>query len=201
MINKKIVFIIIAVLVLVGAMSYVFLKPDKNENNNLFKDRMASPSENSQKEEVKNDDAGIGNVCAYFSKEVVEAAIGRPVVKTETPIIGIENCYYYTSYSETYDHTPYGDKPGGAHVVAIYDAKDFAKDRVYNESHGTTYKIDASIPMDNFVMVNTAGKIWHVALSLGDEKYIRFRSVDDAVTGDELIKIAAKFAERIKSGN
>jgi hypothetical protein len=144
--------------------------------------------------------AGIADICNYFPKELVESAIGKPIVKIETGTLTDPTCNYYTSYSETYDHTPYGDKPGGPHVVVVYDTKDFVKDKAYNETHGTVYESDQSVGMDNFVMRNTAKKIWQTALVLGDDKYLRIKFVDDAVTGDDLVKIAKKFAEKIESG-
>lgn len=154
-------------------------------------------SDNAGKAKPANQTDAISKVCDYFPKELVEAAIGKPIVKTQVPITGDDSCDYYTSYSETYDHTPYGDKPGGPKVVVVYDTKDFAEDRVTNEKFGSKYEKDPSIGMDNFVMRNNVKKIWQTALVLGDEKYIRIKFIDDAVTGDDLVKIAQKFAEKI----
>jgi hypothetical protein len=156
-----------------------------------------------QKEEKKADEKkirGIAEVCNYFPKELVESAIGKPIVKSEELLTSSDVCLYYTAYSKTYHHTPYGDKPGGPHIVVVYDTKDFAKDKVTNEKHGSVYTGDPSIGMDNYVVRNRADKIWLTALALGDEKYIRFKSIDNAVTGDDLVKIARKFAEKIKRG-
>jgi hypothetical protein len=161
---------------------------------------------NSGGDSTKNDNggggksAGIENICSYFPKELVESAIGKPIVKVEVPIMGSEYCNYYTAYSEKYNHTPYGDNPGGPHIVVVYDTKDFAKDKISNEKSGTKYETDSSIGMDNFVMRNNAKKIWQTALVLGGDKYIRIKFIDDAVTGDDLVKIAKKFAEKIKAG-
>lgn len=141
---------------------------------------------------------GMADVCKYFPKELVESAIGKPIVKAEASLIGSEVCAYYTAYSQTYDHTPYGDKPGGPHVVVVYDTKDFAKDRPINEKHGSVYTRDPSIGMDNYVVRNNVGKIWMTALAVGNDTYIRFKAIDKAVTGDDLVKIARKFAEKVK---
>lgn len=140
----------------------------------------------------------MGKMCDLFPKELVERAIGKPIVRVEEGTLVDPTCDYYTAYSETYDHTPYGDHPGGPHVVAVYDTKDFAKDRISNEKSGTVYETDASIGMDNFVMRNNVKKIWQTALSLGGERYIRIKFVDDAVTGDDLVKIAREFVTKIK---
>lgn len=158
---------------------------------------------NIKNEEVKTEKtkaSGIAEVCNYFPKELVESAIGKPIVKIEVSILGSEYCHYYTAYSETYDHTPYGDKPGGPHVVVVYDTEDFIKDKAYNETHGTKYETDASIGMDNYVMRSNVNKIWQTALVLGGDKYLRIKFIDDAVTGEDLVKIAKKFAEKIAAG-
>lgn len=157
--------------------------------------------EKTKKEDVrtnKTKPGGIAAVCKYFPKELVESAIGKPIVKVEESILGSEACLYYTSYSKTYHHTPYGEKPGGPHIVVVYDTKDFAKDKVTNEKHGNVYTRDPSIGMDNYVVRNHADKIWLTALVLGNEKYIRFKSMDNAVTGEDLVKVAQKFAEKIR---
>lgn len=143
--------------------------------------------------------AGVADVCNYFPKELIEGAIGKPIVMVESPFSDNKTCFYYTMYSETYDHTPYGDKPGGTPVVVVYDDKDFAKDKAYNETHGTIFSKDDSIDMDNWVATNNVKEIWQVALVLGDEKYLRIKSVHDAVAGQDLVKIAQKFAESIAS--
>ncbi|HBE44382.1 MAG TPA: hypothetical protein DDW17_02735 [Deltaproteobacteria bacterium] len=152
----------------------------------------------SQKEAKKASNA-IENVCGYFPKELVESAIGKPIVKTEGRLPGMgDSCYYYTSYSEKYRQTQYGYKPGGSFIVVVYDTKDFAKDRAYNEKSGTKYESDPSIGMDNFVMRNKINEIWQTALVLGGDRYIRIKSIDKAVPGEDLVKIARKFAERIR---
>lgn len=141
---------------------------------------------------------GMADVCKYFPKDLVEKAIGKPIVKVEESMFGSEICKYYTAYSQTFDHTPYGDKPGGPFVIVTYDTKDFVKDRVTNEKHGSVYTRDGSIGMDNFVVRSHANEIWLTALVLGGEKYIRIQCRHDAVKGDDLVKIARKFAEKIK---
>jgi hypothetical protein len=153
-----------------------------------------------EKQATVTKQGGIAKVCNYFPKELVESAIGRSIVKVEESITGSDVCLYYTAYSKTYDHTPYGDKPGGPQVVVVYDVKDFAKDKLSSEKHGSVYTRDPSIGMDNYVVRDHAGNIWLTALKLGDEKYIRLKSNHDAVKGEDLVKIAQKFAEKIKRG-
>jgi len=156
-------------------------------------------SEKGQKDDKKQEKkSDVMDVCDKFPKSLVEEAIGRPIVKTQASIIGKEVCEYYTSYSETYDHTPYGDKPGGPHLVVVYDTEDFLKDKVSNEKTGSKYESDPSIGMENFVVKNNINKIWLTVLALGNNVFLRFKAIDDAVTGEELVKIATKFAEKIK---
>jgi len=143
---------------------------------------------------------GIADVCNYFPKELIEEAIAKPIVKVEVPFTDGKSCFYYTQYSETFDHSPYGDVPGGTQVVAVYDDEDFAKDKAYNETHGSKYEKDASFAMDNWVVRNNTGEAWQVVLILGNEKYLRIHFVHQAITGPELIKIGARFAQKIQSG-
>jgi hypothetical protein len=143
---------------------------------------------------------GIEDVCNYFPKELIEEAISKPIVKVEVPIMGEKNCFYYTQWSETFDHTPYGDVPGGTPVVVVYDEKDFAKDKASNEQGGSKYTKDETISMDNYVVRDHGGTIWQVVLILGNDKYIRMHFVHQAITGPELVKIGARFAQKIQTG-
>jgi hypothetical protein len=188
---KKIIIGIIVLVVVVGGI--IVFSGKKGTENNTGDNNQSLTGGN----ENKSTASGIADVCNYFPKELIESAIGKPIVKVETSIASDKSCLYYTTYSETYDHTPYGDKPGGTPIVVVYDDEDLAGDKITNEKHGSVYGSDASIGMDNYVVKNTAGKIWQTVLILGDEKYIRMHFVHDAVTGEDLVKIATKFAERI----
>ena len=179
---KKI--IIIAVIV-VAAGALIFLLGGSDKNNS---------TENNS---VTTGGKDIGNVCSYFPKELLETALGKPILKVESPFTDGKTCFYYTTYSETYDHTPYGDKPGGAKVVIVYDDEDFAKDRISNEKSGSVYGTDVTIGMENYVVRRKSGDIWLVALVLGNDKYIRMHFIDNAVTGEDLIKIATELAKNI----
>jgi len=53
--------------------------------------------------------------------------------------------------------------------------------------------------MDNYVVRNNTGKIWQTVLILGNDKYLRIHFIHDAVKGEDLVKIAKKFAEKIRS--
>jgi len=183
--KKPLILLVFLALLLTGCGQ----KADTSDNSEKVKE---------EKKIAKEKPGGLEDVCNYFPKELIEDAIGKPIVKVEEPeFLGSQNCFYYTFYSDDYDHTPYGDKPGGTPVVVVYDDTDFAKDRVSNEKSGSKYSSDASIPMDNYVVRNAAGKIWQTVLILGDDKYIRIHFVHDAVIEEDLVKIAKKFAEKI----
>lgn len=165
----------------------------KNENKKETK------TEEKKEEAKKDKESGVADVCNFFPKELVETAIGRKIAKVETNDLADKACYYYTQWIENYENSySGGKKPGGPKIVVVYDTKDFAKDKISNEKSGSKYSNDPSIPMSNWVVRNNINKIWLVALDLGDEKYIRMKSFDDAVTGEELVKIGIEFAKKIK---
>jgi hypothetical protein len=145
--------------------------------------------------------SGVADVCNYFPKELIEEAIGKPIVKVEVSLSDEKNCFYYTLYTDDFDYSPYtGNQPGGTPIVVVYDDSDFAKDKISNEKTGSKYTKDPSISMDNYVVRDFGGTIWQVVLILGQDKYIRMHYVHSAITGPELVKIGAKFAEKIASG-
>ncbi|MCX6730032.1 MAG: hypothetical protein NT058_00835, partial [Candidatus Portnoybacteria bacterium] len=118
---KKFIIIAIVLVVIVGGILLLSGKKGTEKNNEQ------TPTSETQD---KKSASSMADVCNYFPKELVESAIGKPIVKMEVSSVSDKTCLYYTTYSETYDHTPYGDKPGGAMVVVVYDDEDFVKDRV-----------------------------------------------------------------------
>lgn len=139
--------------------------------------------------------SGMEDVCNYFPKELVEEAIGRPIVKTERSMV-YDACDYYTEYDEGY----YGGRgAGGPNVIAVLEEKNL-EDAWKSEMTGKAYTVerDASIPMDNYVVKRKTGEPWQVNLIVGGGKILRFQTNHSAVEGADLVKIAAKFAEKIK---
>jgi len=140
------------------------------------------------------------DLCSYFPKQLVETAIQKPIVHVEKSSLLDPSCSYYTQYLENYEITYSGDKkPGGPHVIVVYDTQDFARDKIINEKSGTTYETDPTIGMDNVVMRNTSHQIWQTALVLGNDKYIRIKAIDKAVSGNDLVNIARAFAQKLKN--
>jgi len=194
---KKIIIIAVCVVIVAGG---AILLSQKN-NEQPASQEGVQPQEEEVKSQDKNKTAGINieDVCSYFPKELVESAIGKPIVKQEKVLSFA--CGYYTSYSENYEHTLYSDEPGGPYITVVYEEvtpEEFDRLRAFNENSGSRYENDSSIGMDNFVMRNKKNEVWQTVLVLGGDKYIRIKSVDNAVPGEDLIKIARVLAENIK---
>jgi hypothetical protein len=148
-----------------------------------------------------NGDSALDDMCTYFPKELIEAAIGKPILKVEKPFVTGNACFFYTIYTDTYDHTPSGDVPGGAPVVVTLRTEDLAADIAAKEKTGSVFKKDAGIPMDNYVAYDNTKRPWQVMLILNDKQYFELHYVHSAVTGDELVKIAIKLAQRVQNGD
>jgi hypothetical protein len=151
----------------------------------------------------KSGKSDMEQVCKYFPKELVEEAIGRPIVKVEDTSIAEDFiCDYYTIWSETYDHTPYGDKPGGAPVVVVLEEDTtVTANKADLEKYGYTYKKDDSLPVDNLMFYSRGAKTpYRVDLIISENKFFRINTVHSAVTDAEIMKIAKRFAERIANG-
>lgn len=140
--------------------------------------------------------SGVDDICNYFPKELVEEAIGRPIVKVEGPMFSSDkSCTYYTDYSETY----YGGQgAGGGNVVAVIEDKNVEANKAELEAGGYTLDTDSRIGTDHYTVKNNTKKVWRVDLILGPDKFLRIKTNHSAVTDDELVKIAAKFAEKLK---
>ena len=142
-------------------------------------------------------------VCKYFPKELVEEAIGRPIVKVEDNSIAEDYiCNYYTSWSETFDHTPYGDHPGGPQIVVVLEEDTtVAANKADLEKYGYTYKKDDSLPVDNLMFYSRGAKTpYRVDLIISENKFFRITSNHFAATDEEIVKIGKRFAERMANG-
>lgn len=152
---------------------------------------------------VKGGKSEMEQVCKYFPKELVEEAIGRPVVKVEDNSIAEDYiCNYYTVWSETYDHTPYGDHPGGAAVVVVLE-KDttVTASKADLEKMGYTFKKDDSYSWDNYLITSRGSKTpYRADLIVNENEFFRITSNHFAVTDEEIVKIGKRFSERMKNG-
>ena len=188
--KKALIFIIIGLVVLVGVI-FIIEKSKKQPKTNLPVTEKSLGAKESK--------VNVSNVCAFFPKELIEKAIGREIVKVEEFGIKKDACFYYTAYSENFHY----DSPGGPEIVVSYseDSKEFEKNKKLQEDMGYVYQPDPSIDMDNYVVINNRGeKSALLFLILGEGKYLMVKSVYNAATGEELVKIAKVLAEKIKSG-
>lgn len=155
------------------------------------------------KESGKAGKSDMEEVCKYFPKELVEEAIGRPIVRVEGDSIAEDHlCDYFTTWSETYDHTPYGDKPGGAMVVVVFeDDSSVTASKAEFDKYGYTYKKDDSLPVDNLMVYSRGAKTpYRVDLIVSENKFFRINTIHSAVTDEEIVKIGKRFAERMANG-
>lgn len=146
---------------------------------------------------------GMEDVCKYFPKELVEEAIGRPIVRVEDTSIAEDHlCDYFTVWSETYDHTPYGDKPGGKMVVVVFeDDSSVTASKAEFDKYGYTYKKDDSLSVDNLMVYSRGAKTpYRVDLIVSENKFFRINTIHSAVTDEEIVKIGKRFAERMANG-
>lgn len=144
--------------------------------------------------------SGVEAVCKYFPKELIEEAIGRPIVKVEDSSIAEDHiCIYYTEYSETYDHTPYGDHPGGPNIVVVLEDESLVTSKADLEKYGYTFTKDESYAVDNR-LVSSGKDVYRADLILNENRFFRITSNHFAVNADEIVKIGKRFAERMKNG-
>lgn len=148
----------------------------------------------------KTEASGMEAVCKYFPKELIEEAIGRPIVRVEDSSIAEDYiCIYYTDYSETYDHTPYGDKPGGANIVVVLEDESLTASKADLEKYGYTFTKDESYAVDNR-LVSSGKDVYRADLIVNDNRFFRITSNHFAANADEIVKIGKRFAERMKNG-
>jgi hypothetical protein len=149
----------------------------------------------------KKEVSGVEAVCKYFPKELIEEAIGRPIVRVEDSSIAEDYiCIYYTEYSETYDHTPYGDHPGGPQIVVVLEEDEsVTSSKADLEKYGYTFTKDDSYPVDNR-LVSSGKEVYRADLIINENKFFRITSNHFAVNADEIIKIGKRFAERMQNG-
>lgn len=148
----------------------------------------------------KKEASGVEAVCKYFPKELIEEAIGRPIVRVEDSSIAEDYiCIYYTEYSETYDHTPYGDKPGGPQIVVVLEDEGVAASKADLEKYGYTFTKDESYPVDNR-LISSGSDVYRADLIINENRFFRITSNHFAANADEIIKIGKRFAGRIQNG-
>ena len=187
---KKIIIIAICVVVLAGG---IILLNQKNKGQSAFQEGAQS------QREVKPTSNAIDDVCNYFPKELVEQAIGRPIVKVEGSFYSsYTSCYYYTDWKEDFG----GDKPGGPSINVLVMKDNVEEIKAELEQRGNILETDPSIQGEHYTVRSPVdnvwrSEIWRVDLVLGPEKFVEVKCAHGAASSEELVKIAAKLAEKI----
>lgn len=147
---------------------------------------------------VKSEQSTPDDICADFPKELLEAAIGKPIVRVVPAILPQKGCAYYTEYRDDYYNVPGGKSPGGRSIQVMLDDMSVETYKADKLNSGNTIETAAGIKMESLIIRRKSGEIRQVALVLGPEKYIRIYSIQDAVDGPALVKIGAKLAEALQ---
>jgi len=129
----------------------------------------------------------VDDVCGQFTKEFIQNALGKPIVKTEPPQFdGLFNCRYFLD-----------DK--NDHVLLVFEYLKIANQKKGNEEMGRRTEESDKIPMRNMLVWQENGLLNSIFLVLGDDKFISInRSSESKLTTDELIGFAANIAKEIK---
>lgn len=129
----------------------------------------------------------VEDICGQFTKEFVQNALGKPVVKTEKPKMGtLSNCTYYVN-----------DKD---YVMLVLDYLKFDNQKIGQEAMGRKTEISSKIPMRNMLVWQENGLLNSLYLVLGDNKFISIQRTSSLeLSSDELISFAANLASQIKN--
>lgn len=131
------------------------------------------------------------NTCEFIPKELIEEAIGRPIVKVENvKLKTIKYCSYYTHYIDP--------QSGGADIaIGLETEEDYSLIKKDLERTGNQFVKDERIPVEHY-LIKKGETIWEVDLFLNDKVFLGIKSNHQAATGEELIKIALKILETKK---
>jgi len=154
------------------------------------------------KEIGKAKQAEVKDVCKYFPKELVEEAIGKPIVRAANDNGIYDACQYYTAYTQDFDHTPYGDHPGGPHIIVVLNDKDEAIDKADFEKDGYKFEKDPSFSWEHYLVTSPGSKTpFRVDLIVDNNSYFMIKSNHFAATDAEIVKIGKRLSEKMKNGN
>lgn len=146
--------------------------------------------------------SAMEDVCKYFPKEIVEEAIGKPIVRAaDDSMVSDAICSYYTEYSEDFDHTPYGDKPGGPHIIVVLNNENQAEVRTEYEQKGYKFEKDESYSWEHYLVTSRGSKTpFRVDLLIDENHYYMIKSNHFGATDEEIVKIGKRLSERMKNG-
>jgi hypothetical protein len=153
------------------------------------------------KEIGKAKQAEVKDVCKYFPKELVEEAIGKPIVRAANDNQIYDTCQYYTAYTQDFDHTPYGDNPGGPHIIVVLNEENEATARAKSEKDGYKFEKDPSFSWEHYLVTSPGSKTpFRVDLIIDDNSYFMIKSNHFAATDAEIVKIGKRLSERMNNG-
>ena len=128
----------------------------------------------------------VEDICGQFTKEFVQNALGKPIIKIEpSTTAGLYNCSYF--FDENYS------------VMLVLNYLKFENQKTGQEALGRTTKEEPQIPMKNMIVYQEDGVINSLYLVLSEDKFISIqRSSKTSMTNQELIDFAANLAKEIK---
>lgn len=129
----------------------------------------------------------VEDVCGQFTKEFVQNALEKSVIKTIPPEReGLYNCSYVIDDKDNY-------------VMLVFEYLSIENQKKGQEMMGRKTEESERIPMRNLVVTQEDGAINTIYLVLGDEKFISIkRSEGVGLTNEELLNFASKIASEIK---
>ncbi|MEO0097849.1 MAG: hypothetical protein ABIK78_07130 [candidate division WOR-3 bacterium] len=188
MTQKLLIKLLIGALIIGGIGGAIFIVSNKKQDSQVTRD--SKPSSQVQEKKISFSEM---NVCDSISKELIEEAIGRKIVKVEKALSN--GCDYYTDYKENF----FGpESPGGPHILIGYSKEDYEKIKEDLSRPGIDNEFlkDDRISVNHYLIKSRVGKVWEVDLFLKGGGYLGIKSNYEAATGEELIKIALKIIEK-----
>ena len=177
--KKLFVSLIVAVILLSGC----------GQKNNQIPDTKTS---------VKGD---VGNdVCAEFSPDFIYSVIKKPIVKVvASDIPNIFACDYYTDYKEDFfkDAKYNYVGAGGPKVSIVLENLNVDKQKKADEILGLRVDSSSKINMENMVIYRKNNSVYSADLIINPDRYVRVNSLNEAITDEELITLAAAMADKI----
>jgi len=147
--------------------------------------------------------SAMEDVCKYFPKEIVEEAIGKPIVHVDNETLITANlCHYYTKYTEDFNKSPYGnDTPGGPHILVNLVEENHAEQIAKYEPKGYQFVKDDSFSWEHYLVKSKGSKTaFRVDLMIDENHYYMIKSNHFGATDEEIVKIGKRLSERMKNG-
>ncbi|MFH1244291.1 MAG: hypothetical protein V1487_01810 [bacterium] len=129
----------------------------------------------------------VEDICGQFTRQFVQNALGRPIVKTQPPEHeSLFNCKYVLDDQDNY-------------VLLVFEYLGIDNQKKGQEMMGRTTEESGAIPMRNLVVKQENGTINTIYLVLGDMKFVSIdRSSGSGLTNEELLTFAGNVAREIK---